>query len=263
MHPLMISFCGVPYIDTRITFNSFIPKQLNEKISEKLVDYYLDKLAKYPKYHDKVEFEIVYSCYYLGLHDKLKELLDHGFNENEITRIEFSLLELTNHIIDPANGLYKDDIAKILILERNYNKILESDISLVDQIYWLIEECKAYGTLPFAGVARAGFIATQFLKSFVSMGIMDKNEYDIYMNSLDTINRKMNRDCVGCMRGIYAKIYFWKDMDIFGRGLMIFYRRGMMKLSRNILMEIADWIWQKQKKSFCFQKSRWSVYSLN
>ena len=122
MHPLMISFCGVPYIDTRITFNSFIPKQLNEKISEKLVDYYLDKLAKYPKYHDKVEFEIVYSCYYLGLHDKLKELLDHGFNENEITRIEFSLLELTNHIIDPANGLYKDDIAKILILERNYNK---------------------------------------------------------------------------------------------------------------------------------------------
>ena len=208
MHPLMISFCGVPYIDTRITFNSFIPKQLNEKISEKLVDYYLDKLAKYPKYHDKVEFEIVYSCYYLGLHDKLKELLDHGFNENEITRIEFSLLELTNHIIDPANGLYKDDIAKILILERNYNKILESDISLVDQIYWLIEECKAYGTLPFAGVARAGFIATQFLKSFVSMGIMDKNEYDIYMNSLDTINRKMNRDLRRLYEGDLCKDIF-------------------------------------------------------
>lgn len=194
MHPLMISFCGVPYIDTRITFNSFIPKKLNDKISEKLVDYYLNKLSKYPKYHDKIEFEIVYSCYYLGLHDNLKELLDYGFNENEITRIEFSLLELTNNIIDPDKGLYKDDIAKISVLERNYNKIVQSDISLVDKIYWLIEECKTYGTLPFAGVARAGFIAVQFLKSFVSIGIIDRKEYDAYMNSLNTVNKRMNRD---------------------------------------------------------------------
>lgn len=194
MHPLMISFCGVPYIDTRITFNSFIPKNLNDKISEKLVDYYLNKLSRYPKYHDKIEFEIVYSCYYLGLHKKLKELLDYGFNENEITRIEFSLLELTNTIIDPEKGLYKDDIAKIFVLEENYKKIVQSDISIVDKIYWLIEECKTYGTLPFAGVARAGFIAVQFLKSFVNIGIIDRKEYDAYMNSLNTVNKRMNRD---------------------------------------------------------------------
>ena len=35
MHPLMISFCGIPYIDTRVTFNSFIPAKLNEGIAEK------------------------------------------------------------------------------------------------------------------------------------------------------------------------------------------------------------------------------------
>lgn len=194
MHPLMVSFCGVPYIDTRITFNSFIPKDLNTKISEKLVNYYLNKLTRYPKYHDKIEFEIVYSCYYLGLHDKLKELLDCGFNENEIIRIEFSLLELTNRIINPDNGLYKADIAKISVLEENYNKIIQSDLSIVDRLYWLIETCKAYGTLPFAGVARAGFIAIQFLRSFVDIGIINAEEYDAYMNSLNTVNRKMNRD---------------------------------------------------------------------
>lgn len=201
MHPLMISFCGVPYIDTRITFNSFIPKKLNIKISEKLVNYYLNKLSKYPKYHDKIEFEIVYSCYYLGLHDKLKELLDYGFNENEITRIEFSLLELTNNIINPDKGLYRDDIAKISALEENYNKIIQSDISIVDKIYWLIEECKTYGTLPFAGVARAAFIAVQFLKSFVSIGIIGKKEFDAYMNSLDTVNKRMNRDLQKLYKG--------------------------------------------------------------
>lgn len=210
MHPLMISFCGVPYIDTRITFNSFIPKKLNIKISEKLVNYYLNKLSRYPKYHDKIEFEIVYSCYYLGLHEKLKELLDCGFNENEIIRIEFSLLELTNNIIDPNKGLYKADIAKISVLEENYHKIVQSDISIVDKIYWLIEECKTYGTLPFAGVARAGFIAVQFLRSFVSIGIMDRKEYDAYMNSLETVNKKMNRDLQRLYKGDITEDEFLK-----------------------------------------------------
>lgn len=210
MHPLMISFCGVPYIDTRITFNSFIPKKLNTRISEKLVNYYLNKLSMYPKYHDKIEFEIVYSCYYLGLHERLKELLEYGFNENEITRIEFALLELTNNIIDPYKGLYKGDIAKISILEDNYNKIIHSDISIVDKIYWLIEECKTYGTLPFAGVARAGFIAVQFLRSFVSIGIINRNEYDAYMNSLDTVNKKMSRDLQRLYTGDITKEDFLK-----------------------------------------------------
>jgi len=194
MHPLMVSFCGVPYIDTRITFNSFVPQSLNEKIAEKLVDYYLNKLAEYPKYHDKVEFEIVYSCYYLGLPQKLKELLRYGFNENEISRIEYSLLDLTNRIISPEKGLYKKDIEKIKTLEINYETIIHSDISLVDKIYWLIEECKMYGTLPFAGVARAAFIAVQFLRSFVETGILTGSDYDLYMNSLDTVNKRMNSD---------------------------------------------------------------------
>ncbi len=208
MHPLMISFCGVPYIDTRITFNSFVLQRLNERIAEKLVNYYLDKLSMYPAYHDKIEFEIVFSCYYLGVHDRLKELLAHGFNENEITRIEFSLLELTNDIISPDSGLYRKDIQKIAVLEKNYDKIVMSDISLVDKIYWLIEECKAYGTLPFAGAARAGFIAVQFLKSFVSIGIISQEEYDAYMNSLDTVNKKMNRDLRRVVKGELDKREF-------------------------------------------------------
>ena len=35
----------------------------------------------------------------------------------------------------------------------------------LDKIYWLIENCKTYGTLPFAGLARAGFVGTEILKS--------------------------------------------------------------------------------------------------
>lgn len=194
LHPLMVSFCGIPYIDTRVTFNSFIPKELNIKISEKLVNYYLRRLKEYPVYHDKIEFEIVYSCYYLGISERLKKLKKFGFNENEIKRIEFSLLNLTNKIIMPDTGLYKKDIEKINILEQNYKRIIESGLSLVDKIYWLIEECKTYGTLPFAGAARAGFIAVQFLNSFVDTGIITSEEFDRFMNSLDTVNKQLSRD---------------------------------------------------------------------
>lgn len=213
MHPLMISFCGIPYIDTRVTFNSFIPAKLNERIAEKLANYYIDTLAAYPKYHDKIEFEIVYSCYYLGIHDKLRKLLNYGFNENEITRIEFSLLDITNQIISPENGLYKEDIKKIERLKTNHEKIINSDISLVDRIYWLIEECKEYGTLPFAGIARAGFIAVQFLRSFVDTGIITQDECDAYMNSLNTVNKQMSCDLKRYYAGQISKDEF---LNIYG-----------------------------------------------
>ncbi len=194
MHPLMVSFCGVPYIDTRITFNSFVPATLNEKIAEKLVNYYLQQLKECPAYHDKIEFEIVFSCYYLGLPEELKKLLQYGFNDNEIKRIEYALLELTNRVIHPEHGLYKKDINKIETLVENHQKIVRSDISLVDKIYWLIEECKTYGTLPFAGVARAAFIAVQFLRSFVKTGIISREEYEQYMCSMNTVSKQLKQD---------------------------------------------------------------------
>lgn len=204
LHPLMVSFCGIPYIDTRITFNSFVPKVLSEDIAKKLVNYYLKRLKEYPAYHDKIEFEIVFSCYYLGLPEDLHKLIGFGFDENEIKAIELSLLELTNTIIHPELGLYKKDINKINILIENHKRIVESNISLVDKIYWLIEECKEYGTLPFAGVARAAFIAVQFLKSFVKIGIITEEEYNQYMCSMNTVSKQLKQD---------KDRYFAKEID--------------------------------------------------
>lgn len=192
MHPLMVSLGGIPYIDTRITFNSFIPSALNERIAEKLVNYYLKQLKEYPVYHDKIEFEIVYSCYYFGIEKKLQKLLEHGFSENECKRIEFSLLNITNQIIDPKQGFYKKDLEKVAVLENKYDIIMKSEISLVDKIYWLLEVCKEFGTLPFAGVARAGFIAVQLINSLVDTKVITLEEKNRYMNSLHTVNKELN-----------------------------------------------------------------------
>ncbi len=192
-HPLIHSFLGIPYVDVRLSFNSFIPKKLDENIAQKLVNFYLDKLNKNHELHDKIEFDIVYSCYDFNSSKKLQELLNHGFNENELKRLEFSLLELTNKIINPQSGLYLKDIKKAYRLKERYEGIIDSNFSLIDKIYWLIEECKRYGTLPFAGVARAAFVAMQLLNSLVEINFISKEEKNDFLNSLNTVSKNLSK----------------------------------------------------------------------
>ena len=193
-YPLLISFLGIPFIDTRVSFNSFIPKTLPDSIASKLVDYYLEKFSHSVTDHDKIEFKITYSCYYFGISKKLSTLLDNGFNHNEIKRIEFSLLDLTNKIINPSNGVYQKDLSKIQELPNHFEDITKSSLSLIDKIYWLIEDCKRYGTLPFAGIARSAFISVQFLNAMVDEKIITQSEYEAFFNSLYTISKELNND---------------------------------------------------------------------
>lgn len=191
-HPLMHSFFGLPYIDVRLSFNSFVPKLLSDRISSKLVDYYLDKLMQNPHLHDKTEFEVVYNCYSLSTPYELRELRSHGFNDNEIKRIEFALLELTNNVLDQHNGLYKKDLQKIEILKDKYEDIVNSDMDMIKKIYWLTEDCKRFGTLPFAGIARAAFISMSILSSLVKIGFISQHEKEIFLNSLNTVSKQLS-----------------------------------------------------------------------
>jgi hypothetical protein len=194
-HPLLVSFLGVPFIDVRVDFNSFIPKKLDDKTAKKLVEYYLQKLYTAPDCHDKVEFKIVHSCFYLDLPQKLTMLKNYGFSDGETAAIQTSLLDLTNNIIRPDGGsVYRKDLEKINTLATRFDNVVNSGTAVIDKIYWIIEDCKRYGTLPFAGIARAAFVAVQFLKSFVSLDIITPLEYDAYMNSLNTIAKRLNND---------------------------------------------------------------------
>lgn len=205
--PLLIDFSGLPYIDVRVSFNSFIPRGLSEDLSEKLVNYYLDRLEENPELHDKIEFEIVYSCYTLDLPERIQKLSAYGFTQNEIHEITLALRDMTNIIIDNEQGLWKKDYGKIELLDKRYQKILESDLDKVSKIYWLLEDCKRYGTLPFAGLARAGFIAVQFLDSMVSKAILSKEEYDSFMKDLNTVSTSMNSDIKQLSKAAFIQKY--------------------------------------------------------
>ena len=193
-HPLLISLLGIPYVDVRVSFNSFIPSSLNDDIANKLVNFYISKLSENKSHHDKIEFEVIHSCYFFGIEKKFQELSENGFSKNDIDSIKDSLVKLTNKIIHPVNGLYKKDLSKIIILNKKFNSIMASNLSYVDKVYWLIKDAKRYGTLPFAGIARAGFIAMQFLNSFVTEEIFTREEYNLFMKSLDTVSKQQLRD---------------------------------------------------------------------
>ena len=205
--PLMLEFCGLPYIDIRVSFNSFVPKDIDDSLSDKLVNYYLDCLERDPDKHDKVEFEIVFSCNTFDLHQQIKALSAHGFTQSEQNRLQDSLRALTNNIINAENGLWITDTGKIDILDKRRETIANSDMDDVAKIYWLLADCTRYGTLPFAGLARAGFVAVQLLKSLVSIGILSDGDYQNYMESLNTVSSQMSIDWRNLSRSAFLRRY--------------------------------------------------------
>ena len=195
-YPLMPHFLGLPYIDLRLSFNSFVPADLDESLAGRLVDYYIDRLLTEPMLHDKVEFGIVFSCYTLDLPRRLDRLSLAGFSKKEQKIITESLRQLTNKIIHPRKGLWQEDASKLDILNRRRKVLEESNVDHLKRIYWLLEDAKRYGTLPFAGLARAGFIAIQMLRSLVDIKILSQSDYDLFISSISTISGQMADDKV-------------------------------------------------------------------
>jgi hypothetical protein len=192
--PLMPHFFGLPYIDVRLSFNSFIPADLDEGLAGRLVDYYIERLLAEPTLHDKVEFEIVFSCYTLDLSQQLERLADAGFTPSELEAISTSLRKLTNRIVHPKDGLWRSDANKLDVLNARREALLASNADPLERIYWLLEDAKRYGTLPFAGLARAGFVAVQMLRSLVSVGVFSQADYDAFMAGVSTVSGQLARD---------------------------------------------------------------------
>ncbi len=204
--PLMVSFHGLPYIDIRVCFNSFLPRDVEGPLADKLVNYYIDRLLAQPDLHDKVEFEIVFSCHTFDFAERAAILGRHGFSNDEIASLSEALRRLTNLVVG-KEGLWRRDCEKIAILEQRLGTVRDAKLDKVSRIYWLIEDCKRYGTLPFAGLARAGFIAVQLLRSLVAKGVLDESEYSVFLANLETVGSRIGHDFAALQKSEFLKRY--------------------------------------------------------
>ena len=205
--PLLVSFCGQPYVDVRVSFNSFLPADIESPLADQLVDYYLAQLEESPALHDKIEFEIVYSCYTFDLPERIADLKNYGFTESDITALTKSLRRLTNRIIHSDGGLWRADLRRIRELEPRRRRIMESKLDHPSKIYWVLEDCKRWGTLPFAGLARVAFIAMQLLRSMVATGVISESQRDLFLSHLNTVTSQMMRDLDSMDRQQFLKHY--------------------------------------------------------
>ena len=190
---LMVKFGNKPYVDVRASFNSLIPENIKSNLKSKLINFYLEKLTKNPFLHDKVEFEILFSCYDFLLDYRLNELLKYNFSKSEIKKIKSSLIDFTNEIIDIFPITFNQCKNSIQKMSQNRSAI-KSSLHSTKQSYFellnaaenLLIDCKKFGTMPFSTMARIAFIASLLLKSLIKQQKINSKFYNTFMNSITT-----------------------------------------------------------------------------
>ncbi|NDF48113.1 MAG: hypothetical protein EB158_08070 [Nitrosopumilaceae archaeon] len=201
-YKLMIKFGNKPYVDIRGSFNSLISKELDKKLKEKLLNYFLNKLSKNPHLHDKVEFEILFTCYDLTVENRLQELLHNGFTKNEIAKIKSIVLKHTNLILTKYEKTLQQCNLSLDKLDSSRAKILSNLTKSADYkaklntAQLLLSDCKKLGTIPFSNMARIAFIATAILNSLVKTKHLNSDSVYSIMQTISTPLSEFQNDLI-------------------------------------------------------------------
>ena len=210
---LMEKFSGRPYVNVNASFSSLLPSKMNPKLRKKLINYFLTKLEEKPHLHDKVEFDILFTCYDFSLSSRMKDLLNYGFTKNELKIIKNELLNFTNKLIESTPTILKDtnNFLKILEAKRNVEKkgttTYKKKLSNAEN---LLNDCKKYGTIQFAAIARLAFIGKILLNGLVDVSKIDKQDIEIFMNSISTPVSEFQNDLFNLKNKTVTKSDFLK-----------------------------------------------------
>ncbi|ELH8888560.1 sugar metabolism cluster protein [Vibrio cholerae] len=188
---LLKRFAGKPYIDVRASLNSFIPRSLSDELATRLVDFYTDWLVSHPHLHDKIEFDVIPTCLSLNLEKWEKRLTEQGdFTLQEVIQVQQGLADITNNAIIRVEA----DLKKVEQLAGKLDVLPSKNTSQLYTIKALLDDCKRLGTLPFAHLARAGFIAITFLKEAVVVGLISKQAQEDFLASINTVSHTLATD---------------------------------------------------------------------
>jgi phosphohistidine swiveling domain-containing protein len=198
-----------------VSFNSLIPQNCNKNLRKKLLRFFLRKFAENPFLHDKVEFEILFTCYDTATDFRLRELNNFGFTKNEIKNLKTSLREFTNNLIRDFPKLFDRFNQSYEKLTRNREKcVLElanskknySDYLLAAQK--LLTDCRKYGIIPFSAVARIAFIGTAILRGLKSNSVLEPEIFDDFLSSITTPLSEFKNEIGKFVDGVVSKKYF-------------------------------------------------------
>ena len=142
------------------------------------------------------------TCFDLETKKNLKKYL----KINEVKIYEKYLKKITEDII--CDDYLERETKKINYLKEKIKIIKLSNLSQVQKIYFLVQNCKKYGTLPFAGAARCAFIATKILKTLNKFKILHINDIENFYSSTMSITTEMNNLIYKIRKNKVSKKFF-------------------------------------------------------
>ena len=185
--PLMVTLAGQPFIDTRLSFHSYLPKSISTTISEKLVNHWVEHLRHSPELHDKIEFEVAITTYSFDIDEKIEKLIGDSLSAVEKSEFKQAHLEQTKQLIKgDGSGSIGQALDNINALSRKQreNGGLKQDIS---SLFNMVDNCIQLGTIPFSILARHGFIARTILLSLKHRAILTNDEVNQIQASVKTV----------------------------------------------------------------------------
>jgi choline kinase len=189
--PLLVNFAGRPYVDVRLSLASFIPATLSDELAGRLLDFYLKWLRAHPELHDKVEFEVVPTCMSPGFENWEKRLREQGgFSAAEIAELRRGLVGVAQEGFRRTAG----DLRSLDLLVRRYDAIQVAGLPPLERARLLLADCRSLGTLPFAHLARSGFVAVTLLKGAEAAGAISRAASESFFSTVHTVSSELSQD---------------------------------------------------------------------
>jgi glutamine kinase len=209
---LMVTLAGHPYIDTRNSFNSFLPAGLEPEIEHRLIDSWIDRLDRHPEFHDQVEFQISQTVVDFSFDKNYKDRYANTLTLEQYQQYKAQLHTLTcNNLNLSPDGSLRKALASIRELEQAQQSESFGLVSSLWKATKLLLECRQLGTLPFSIIARHAFIAETFLRSAVFRGAISTERLEAFKRSLDTVAKKFTVDFQKVLGGRLDKSIFMQN----------------------------------------------------
>tara|TARA_B100000787_G_scaffold167487_1_gene154355 strand:- start:1086 stop:2690 length:1605 start_codon:yes stop_codon:yes gene_type:complete len=189
--PLLYSFLGTPYIDLKTDINSFLISNLSDEIQTKLLKFYFKKFKQSPHFfYDKIESNLVINCISLDKNKYIEILKNSQLKKRDREIVIKKYTDLTVNLIFKL----EENINKYKHGESLFKKLKTTKNSTINKIYLIHNICKNYGTLPFANLARMGFVAVEFLNSFENLKIISSGEKKHFLETIKSVSFEMSKD---------------------------------------------------------------------
>ncbi|XKU40910.1 PEP-utilizing enzyme [Pseudomonas [fluorescens] ATCC 17400] len=83
-------------------------------------------------------------------------------------------------------------------LERRFEQLAATPMDPLEKVWTLLLDCRRYGALPFAHLARSAFVAVTLLRSAVSTGALTEAEMEDFLGSIRTVSHMLTHDAHDC-----------------------------------------------------------------